>query len=334
MTQYNTQPPLKKPYATHQLKTGTARGLIPEQLVGLVPCQLANFVDCRPTLEQCIEVFAKVGGEERENDSNSFLFEFPTSLGSNNSFFLQQLQAGVWVDVANLNNNDYGQFYNFGAFPSYPNYSGYRIDWQTVLADFGEGTYRFIVVDTLLSNPDNTLYSYPFVLEEFTCDKVDLTIKFEATFKGEVNSFYKEVNNSRLASYDLVNISNGWYDSMRYKGRLGGKEYGRENMSVVKLATNQNELVYSKNVEIFNMVLYGYVEELLTRLVLFGCNSMDIYATDYNYQAKYYYEKIGLVFDTVKTQPTYLQNTNKAWRMELSFKRRIDNVFQKGGIIR
>lgn len=137
MTDYTIVPPLRIPYATHQFKTGRAVGLYPEQIIGLVPCQLRDFIECRTDLEQCIDVFAKEGGNDREIDKNSFLFQFASSIGDNNAFYLQKKIAGIWTDIANLNDNTYGTFYNFGSLLPYRNYSGFTIDWSLVLAVCG-----------------------------------------------------------------------------------------------------------------------------------------------------------------------------------------------------
>jgi len=322
-----------KGYATHQFKTGGAVPLLPEQIIGLVPCQAKDFIECRTALIQCIDVFAKVAGNDREIDKNSFLFEFRSGAGDNDSFFLQKEILGVWTDVENLNNNTYGTFYNFGSLIPYNNYSGYLIDWNLVLSLQGEGKYRFIVKDLIFLNPDNDLLSFPFVLHTFDCNLVDLTVKFECTFKGSIDNYLKETYNSKKPKFDLSLLTNGWYDSNRYNGSLGRKQYVTENISEAKLATNEVKFLYSIGIDTYNLSLQEYIEDLLTRLKNYGFNSMDIFITDYSSQAKQYYDKKGLIFVTISEQPNYLPNTNYAWRFGANFKNKIETVFSKNGFI-
>ena len=332
MTDYIIQNEVKG-YATHQFKTGRAVTLFPEQIVGLVPCQPRDFIECRTPLIQCIDIYAKIGGNDREIDKNSFLFEFPSGAGDNDSFFLQKETLGVWNDVANLNDNTYGTFYNFGSLIPYNNYSGYLIDWSLVLNLLGMGKYRFIVRDLILNIPDNDLLSFPFVLRTFNCDIVDLTVRIETTFKGSIDNYLKETYNNRKPKFDLSLLANGWYDSMRYNGSLGRKQYVTENISEAKLATNEVKFLYSKGIDTFNLSLQGYLEDLLTRLKNYGFNSKDIFITDYSSQAKQYYDKKGLIFVTVSEQPNYLPNTNYAWRFGANFKTKIETVFSINGYI-
>lgn len=320
-------------YATHQFKSGFAVPLFPEQIIGLVPCQPQDFLDCRGNLIQCIEVYAKVGGNDREIDKNSFLFEFPSSAGSNNAFYLQKETAGVWADVANLTNNNYGIFYNFGELVPYLNYSGYLIDWSLVLDLQGEGKYRFVVKDLIFMNPDNDLISFPFILKEFTCERVDMTVRIESTFKGSIDNYLKEVYNSRKPKFDLVNLANGWYDSMRYAGSLGRKQFITENIVEAKLSTNEVKSLYSKKIDSYNLTLYGYVDDLLTRLNNYGFSAKDLFITDYSLQAKRHYDKKGLIFTEVSSQPNYPPNTNFAWRYGANFKKKIEQIFSKNGFI-
>ena len=320
-------------FATHQFLIGEPVSLLPEQIIGLVPCQKENMFDCRGNLHQCLNVFAKVGGEDREIDKNAFLFKFPSSSGSNNSFFLQKYIGGVWVDSTILNNNTYGTFYNFNTLLPYKPYSGFLIDWSLVLAAFGEGKYRFIVKDLIFNLPKNDLVSFPFVLQEFTCDRANGTAKFETTFKGNASNFYKEPDNNRLAIFDLRLLSNGWYDSMRYDGSLGRKEYVTEKTTFVSLSSNQDIPVYNKNIDTYSFKIHGYVQDLLNRFVHYGCSMTSIYVTDYNYEAKYFYERKGLVFGAIKQNATYLPNTNKAYELEVSFRDAITQKQTKAGTL-
>jgi len=325
--------PFKKPYATHQKLVVGLGNRIPEQILGLVPCQPISENPCFQE-SQCMPVFATFAGIfERENDKSAFLFQMPRR-AAHSSFKLQKYNHGtnLFEEVATLDTNAYGTFYQTGTLIPYAKYSGYLIDWQKVLIDFGRGYYRFVVqADDLPNPPFDYLFSYPFKLEVFTCEAANGTFYFEHTFKKEIRNLLKQKYDNRIVNFDTVNLANGWYDRCRYYGMVGREQY-EKNPTFVKPADNSNRLAYTENIIKKDIQFESNNNEILRRASVYGFDGTNIYVTDNNLNNTKAYEKIEVIFDSVE-QAEYFNRTRQAFNMVIRVRNAYDITSHSGGFI-
>lgn len=320
--------PIKGFYGTTQRNTFGFVSLIPEQVIGLYPCRvLQNSCDPREYPRQCLPVFAEIEGAcTRNNDFSAFLFDFASTTGNN--FKLQQWDGATWTSIANLTDNTYGQLFGFGAFASYPTRSGFRIDWQSVLQEFGEGHYRFYVADTLL--PDASLYSFPFNLRVFSKDSASNTVRIETIFKGEIgNILWQGVGSNLQDRFDLVNMENGWTDQVRHHGYFGNVKPGKEQ-TFVKYANDSNSLVNSRQTNKYTLQFDHLIDELTDRISTYGMNSYSIKVCNYHVENGEHLTDFAIK-QVSEGEPTYYPRAKGGFVWEIECERAYDILFQKGG---
>lgn len=321
------------PYGTHQKLLVGLGNLVPEQILGFVPCQPLSENPCFQE-GQCMPVFATVAGIlERENDKSAFLFEMPGT-APHSSFKLQKYNHATetFVEVATLDSNTYGTFYNTGSLVPYFSYSGYLIDWQKVLNIFGAGHYRFVVQAKDGANPPfDYLFSYVFDLQIFSCDAADRTFFVEHTFKNEIRNILKQVYDTRIEYFELSLLAGGWYDRCRYYGMVGQEEY-ETTATFVKPADRSNRHVYSTNVIKMDLQFETNISEILRRVLMYGMNGNVIYITDTNSKNTKAYEKIQVILDS-NTKPNYSAYSKFAFNMIIKVKNAYDITSTSGGFV-
>jgi len=195
--------------------------LNPIQIVGLVPLTSCTAVECRTYCECLVPnpVFGVIGitTSTYENDWNTFLVDYSlftpnTVTGVTATFILQQKQGASWVDVATLNNNVYGIFYNFNTIANHPSYKKFEINWGKVLQFQGEGLYR-IKLTSSFKTLSECLVSEQFCLKTFSCLLAHSTTKFEVTISGK--------RGSATVDGRIYDLCFDHFDSIRMKGMFG-----------------------------------------------------------------------------------------------------------------
>ena len=112
-----------------------------------------------------------------KNDFNSFLYELPLA-SSTILLTLQKWNGLAWIDQTNLTNNTYGQHFATGFYAERDTFSGFRIDWDTVLAAFGTGVYKIKNTGNYFGNT-YTSYSEMFCLKVYSENTANDTVRFE-----------------------------------------------------------------------------------------------------------------------------------------------------------
>lgn len=120
---------------------------LPRQIIGMVPLMPCSYQDCRDTKGQCFlnPVFGTPGvtTSTYENDMNTFFLDY---IGNNFVQFVIQKQVGnAWVNKAVISDNTYGVLYKVGYFSTHPTYTGFTVNWGTVIGAFSQGIYRIAV---------------------------------------------------------------------------------------------------------------------------------------------------------------------------------------------
>jgi hypothetical protein len=294
--------PLPAPFYGTIVSTGKKQtfnsGMIATQIAGLVPVD--NAQDCRPQDCFCVKVFS--------TDRSSFLFESLAAV----SFRLEQYVPGGggsgvdlsrprgfrevgafciqntttyppytgepprgssadWLDLGPITQ---GTEYAWGSFADQPYYSGFEVDWAQVLADYGEGTYRFAVGN---AGDPQSIHSLCFELKTFSCEAADQTVYVEAWLDATVGDVMNQEK-----EFFLKGIN--WKDACRYPGRLGGQTPEYEDTSYMLAqgkVVSEQRLHRSRSVIRYDLKLYGLPLELILRLFHYGLVKAQV--TDYNY---------------------------------------------------
>ena len=240
-------------------------GTIAEQIIGFVPCKIEG-TTC---VNDCFTVPAFSG------DFNSFLFEFAPSI-VNADFRLFKLVNDTFVQISVLSALE-GLKYNLGTINNYPYYAGYLIDWEKVFTLYGKGTYQFQVFDSV--TPDDSLKSYPFILDADDCNLKDGTIKLEGTQVGRYNNFNYTKDNGQLLNYDLYNLD--WFDSCRYFGKIVPTTL-TEEIEEIKYSNDRSEVFFNEGNQEYDMNIFKATYELYKRINHYALKGKDIKVTNDN----------------------------------------------------
>lgn len=266
-------------YGTTQEQCVSFRSALPEQLVGMVPTDAVT-TDC--VQDPCYTLC--VFGE----DINAFLYDYPDTTNTP-VFELQSFDGSVWSMVANPMGANEGTFFDFGSFPDYPSYAGFKIDWSLIESNHGLGTYRFVVITP---NPTDNLISLPFQLKEDTCANKNGTFKIEMTNQGNYFNFNYTPSNNRLRKYDLINMV--WEDSIRYFGVAVKTETESEDV-LINYQNRSNLMVYSEDVDTYDLNIPIITQQLTQRLYRYGFKAEDIKLTDFNTKNQTFYNQLPIV---------------------------------------
>ena len=290
--------------------------------VALTPCEDP---ECREFSESLYinPVFADLTTTDPYfNDTSTFIINFNAwySLGFTTTITLQQLIAGVWTDVAVLNDNTYGTYIPYNTYYLLPSYTGYIINWYNVLDEQGEGIYR-IKFEIEGRKIDECLVSEAFCLKAFDCFDASKTVKFEATLFG---GYIGHAINPAI----LINLCGFTFtDSIRFKGFFGYEKAEYER----------------KNVEYNNGIIYKIRDEVIKQFILFtgkipksthdrfkayGLMADKQLVSDYNYNnPDYQIKRKGVVCDG-GYEPLWVQNSRRA-KVKVAFKEDQQNLIRR-----
>jgi len=218
--------------------------------------------------------------DEWKNDVNSFLLK--RNFDSETIDLI--LQKNGVIDIA-LTDNTYGQYYNFGSLP-YPNYKGYRIDWQNVLQVEGEGNYRLKAISTLISGIVIE-YSIPFKLQAYTENRADGTVRIQSIMNGYL----------RHRDFDFKGLN--WVDGLRVNGFFGNRqpEYEQEHIIYANRQSVQLRSEMINNYTLQTMHVPCCITDTIIEYHNFA-NSLKI--TDYNRINHCDYVQKEVVFDSME----------------------------------
>jgi hypothetical protein len=224
---------------------------------------------------------SSTSNEEWQNDINAFLFKRNFS----SETITLTLQKNGITDLP-IVNDDYGVYYDFGAFSDYPNYKGVKIEWQKVLLLEGEGTYRIKVESNFLTGSETT-YSIPFELKEYTQTRANGTFRIQSIQNG----FLRNIN------FDFTNLN--WIDGLRIRGFFGNRqaEYEQEN---VLYANRDSKQVRSELINKYVCQTMHIPDCITDQIIEYHNFANKLYFTDYNLNnhKKTYIQK-EVVFDSM-----------------------------------
>lgn len=212
----------------------------------------------------CFDVFG--GGSGVQNDKTSLLFKRAIS---SDTITLKLKKNGE--EVATLNSNTLGSFYDFGTWTTHAgqeHYIGYVVDWDLVLSAHGFGTYVIDAERVILGNSD-TISSDSYFLRQYDDLLANESVVFEWTHNGRIRS-----NEFNYADMD-------WTQYIRVKGKFGTWEPSLEKDEVIysnyRIKQVQDEIINKYTFE-SKLIKYNISKVLILDMMLAG----EIFATDFN----------------------------------------------------
>lgn len=175
--------------------------------IGITTSTTIDYAD--DVIEQCcfdLPLFASTTSTDTfKNDVTSCYYGYSNLV---DSVEMKLLKGGDVV--ATLNDNTYGDFYDFGFHENGDKkYIGYKINWREVLIAFGEGLYqvRFDLITIFAS----TVYDYwfPYCLKNYSVGNIDETVRLEFWHSGIIGNWKDDKD--RRSFKDLE-----WYNSIRF----------------------------------------------------------------------------------------------------------------------
>jgi hypothetical protein len=275
---------------------------------GLIPLNPIE-TDCRGQINDCVLVYAdSASSDTRKNDFSYFAVDFFDDTAGN-VFQIDSWNGSVWSAV-----NDpftLGTYYDFNTWDAHQTRNAACIDWKQVLAAHGEGTYRF--------NVNNELFSYSFELKQWTCDRVQSTVRIEVQYNG----LFGDLASNNDFEFNIASTETVYKEQIRLKGGFGREQYTSDS-EVYEFAnreqrTNKRGLKQSFKLEVFHRL------EILRRLAAYGLTSNDIHITEYNTATDVYYNEMYVLLDG-SIEPEYTQFSNNAFYLSVNVIRRGDNL--------
>jgi hypothetical protein len=162
--------------------------------------------------EGCPDVLKVFSGK---NPKNIYENDFTSFLVSASVYDVQFVLFKDCEEVAILNNDELGEFYAKGYWKqadgftfTQSNYTGFKIDWNIVFNSFGYGYYTIETQFTFGETSAFDFCSCKFLLQEYSKEKADKTIKIRTIQNGTI-----------LDSFDYLGMD--WEQSWRLDGFFG-----------------------------------------------------------------------------------------------------------------
>jgi len=195
----NTNPYLKSHGMACKVLGESLPEVVPESVNDICIC---NYITC----EYVEKVFADpTSSDFWKNDKNEFLFR---RLVAVDTVAIKLFKDGV--EVADLNDNTLGTFYNGFASGSaeQQKYVGFLVDWKLVEAAHGVGEYQ-IKADLSIIGNTSTYESRKFRLCIYSDLAANGTVRIESTQNGNIEG----------SDFDYTGLE--WYQSFRIAGKFG-----------------------------------------------------------------------------------------------------------------
>lgn len=235
------------------------------------------------------KVFSDISSEAHKHDMTEVLFR---KVSSSDTVEIKLFRYGN--EVAVLNDNTYGTFYN--GFNAQPNYVGFLIDWTLVFAAFSGGQYQIKTDLNILGTP-STIESRLFRLNTWNEQSANNTVKIESFQQGNIIG-------SEFDYTDL--LSSGWYQSLRMPGSFGKNTPSLESDIFVN-TSYQRVQNRDKVTNEYTLELKDITEEILNRFTNDNVISNTILITDYNLRATNIYRQKSVYIDSI-SDVTHLDN--------------------------
>lgn len=250
--------------------------------------------------------------EDGKNDKARFIFR---KVISADVLALELRRDGV--KVADLNDNTFGIFFDFGTLGTTAEqalYSGYEIDWQSVLLLEGQGCYTVAAVGTVLGVANTVIESECWTLKEYRDSLADGTIVLRWIQNGKILS----------SEFDFTGIN--WIQYIRLRGIFDKNQRADEEDQIqdskytwepIQLQTIDEWLFETE------LIPFRIANLLFDDLKL----SDETFVTTYNQFNHQDFFDFSIRYSGLDTSTYHGQNTNA--NFILKFKRRTEDVIKR-----
>lgn len=226
--------------------------------------------------------------DEFKNDKHSVVWAYDTFIVSV-VLQLEKHENGDWQYLADLDDLTYGMPYPFAGIVKTDvdnnillYYVGFEIDWQKVLDQEGEGSYRIKTVETdAVANVTNQ-YSFEFCLKKYTQFRADRTTRATWYHKSIVGD---KVNDA--LTFDYIPLAqavggNGWFNQLRLPDSFFGANKSRYERDYVRYSNGQQVWIQDEQIEEYELYTGQYFAELHNYIKTDILQADRILITDYN----------------------------------------------------
>jgi hypothetical protein len=262
--------------------------------------------------------------DEMINDKSSVIFFVPDSFSAA-VMKLEKRVAGVWTEVATLNNTTYGAYLAYGTFTNQFDEKaiGYVINWRSVLlaVGLGEGNYR--VKCTLTPVFGSTVVKYwqfEWDLWRYTIYRVQETVRVEFWQNG-----LKGDPDNDLKRRDFGTLN--WYNQIRLPESRFGLDAGTFTRDYTRYQNGLQEWLQDEQVEEYTLQV-GLTTNLFHKYLRIDMMQADkIQITDYT-AANSTRHINKLVRPKSNYEPRWNTGTQKA-SVEIRFEQMYQNLRNK-----
>lgn len=195
------------------------------------------------------------------------------------SFILKNIDDDTQVT---LDDNTLGSFYDFNTLDSQPNLSGIVLEWNLVLAAYGEGNYqinKFIEV----AGVSVTIEGIVFSLREFSTINADKTVRLTSIHNGDILH--------KGASFKGLH----WFSQIRIPGYFGLKDYTFEEYSIIYKDYVDRQITMKGSTE-YTLKTEQIKDCLFSELFDFMIYGNELYIDDYNTKNHSQYKGIAVKY--------------------------------------
>lgn len=258
--------------------------LIPIQVIGLVPMVACDYTECRSLPANCCEklnVFGNVISDKPdkkstyENDLNDFIFDVQL-IGTSVTWSIEKCSGkNTWTNVQTITNSIYGNWQQLNTISGHLTYTGFTVNWGTVLYHFNTGIYRIKFQYNYQEKITGCFISPEFNLRQFNCNLAVRTVKFETIAPDTIGN----CDNSGYL-FDLCGM--GWYSSIRVGGFFGTNTISKYNETINKFQTGQMEEVHDEATQKWKFDSLLLSKEIHDRLKIYMMMAKTRFVSDYN----------------------------------------------------
>lgn len=253
-----------------------------------------------------------------QNDKAGPLFCFPSYV-TDAEIKLQKYTNGNYSDIATLDNNTYGTFYEFGFFVNgqKETFIGYQLNWKDVLTAHGEGLYKIICIPSLPFGTPITLESFQYCLKTYSKERAEGTVRIEYYLSGILG----------VIGYDTLKRDLGelnWYNAFRLPGFFGYPTASYET-DIVEYNNGQRQYVEDEQEPEYTLKLKmqpHYIHEVMRIDVM---QADHVFITDYNSRNAGTFIKKA-VMKNGSYEPDWHRLQSKLANVEVKFKQEFNNL--------
>lgn len=222
-----------------------------------------------------------VGSDYYENDQHTIYGKYDTNFYSLVTILIEKYVNGIWTQQEEVLGNTSGTSYNYGLYTSSDftqRYVAFIADWQKILNNYGEGSYRFRFkeIDFAL-NTTYSVYPFEFCLRGYTEDRANGTTRFDFTLKGYSGNWVDDTD-----TWDFTRFPNGLFNQIRLPDSFFGYNKSSYEREYIRYSNGQQQWLQDEQIEGYSWNSGHYPAELHDFLKTNMIQADELSVTDYN----------------------------------------------------